>query len=348
MISFPEGEARASRAEAGFILPFVLVVISSLALIAAAAFGAVSRAVDVMAALEEGSAEDAALAAAEAQAAFAFLTSFPVSEGLWLGAPQNTADDQSGEPSIADRLASGDLSPDAVSSADYWRGNGASRSVMANGRVITVRYRDAGGLFALSSANEDRTALFLELLGLSRDAAEEMAARIADYEDPDHVRRFRGAERADYRLFSRPPPTNSPLRSPEELGRVLGFFEAAPLGFWREILDFATADQGVLLAYAAPPRLLPLVSTVTADDGGLDAISAQTRRPSGRARFLLKIDGEERSRTRAVDIRRPPAISQAPFQRFMVYETTEIAQRAPNLDVDLAPVLYPDLDRTPQ
>lgn len=337
-----------ARSEAGFILPFVLVVLSCLALIAAAAFGAVSKAVSVMTALEEGSAEDAALATAEAQAAFAFLTSTPVSEGLWLGAPAVAADDPSGEPTVADRLAAGTLDPGAVASDDYWRGNGAARSVFANGRRITVQYRDAGGLFALASANEDRTAVFLELLGLSRDAASEMAARIADYEDPDHVRRFRGAERADYRLFSRPPPTNSPLRNPEELGRVLGFFEVAPPGFWREVLDFATTDQGVLLAYAAPPRLLPLASAVGADDGGLDAISSQTRRPSGRARFLLHVTGEGRSRTRAVDIRRPPPISQAPFQRFMVYETTEIAQRAPSLDVENAPVLYPDFDRTPQ
>lgn len=343
--SSPKESAAPARGDEGFILPFVLVVIASLALVAAAAFAAVARSAETIQALDEGSAEDAALATAEAQAAFAFLTSTAVTEGIWLGAPDATAFGQPDTGAAAEKIAAAALAPDSVSSPDYWRANGASRTVAAQGRRVTVRYRDAAGLFSLSSTNEDKMALFLQTLGLSRDPAVEMAARIADYEDIDNVRRFRGAERADYRLFGRQPPTNSPLRTPEELGRVLGFFDAAPPGFWRDVVDFATADQSALLAYAAPPRLSLLVSAATADAGSFDAIGAQATRPSGRARFLLEVTGERRARTRAVDIRRPPAISQTPFQRFMVYEITEIAQRAPDPDVDLAPILFADLDR---
>ncbi len=336
------------RAESGFILPFALVVIASLALVAAAAFSAVSNSAETIRALDESAAEDIALATAEAQATYAFLTAAPVSEGIWLGSAA-TADGSSLD-GFAGTEAASPLSnnPALNASPMYWQGNGAARGVeTSSGRVI-VEYRDAAGLFPFSSADETKAGRFLEMFGFSRDAAVEMAARVADYEDPDNVRRFRGAERTDYRLFSRKPPSNSPLRTPEELGRVLGFFEAAPPNFWSDVVAYATAEQGTMLEYAAPPRLSPLAATTSASEGDLDAISAQARLPSPRARFLLKVTGERRTRTRAVDIRRSPSVSQSPFQRYIAYETTEFTKSTANGDVDIAPILFADPDRAPQ
>jgi hypothetical protein len=323
------------RRQSGFVLPFALVVIASLALIAAAAYAAVSKSAETMRAISEGAAEDIALTTAEAQATFAFLTAVPVAEGIWLGAP---------EIAVADDAASAADPSDRRDSPSRWGGTGQARAVDAQGRRVIVEYRDAAGLFPISSASEATMARFLETFGFSRDAAAEMAARIGDYEDLDNVRRFRGAERTDYRLFSRDPPTNSPLRAPEEVGRVLGFFEAAPAAFWSEVAVFATAEPGTIQKYAAPARLAPLIAASGAGDGDLDAIAAQSTLPSARARFLLRVSGERRTRTRAIEIRRSSLISQAPFRRYMVYETTEPAQSNTVGDVDPAPLLFVDPD----
>ncbi len=329
--------------EAGFVMPFVLLMIAGLSLIAAAAFATVSRAAAVMQALDDSAAADTALASAEAQSTFAFLTARPAPQGF----------DLVGGVPLLDGLSDPDVAGAAPPiSSLFWRADGAIKRIPAGSREVIVQLRDAAGLFPLRTASEDDMARFFSLLGMSPDDAERMAARVGDYQDADNIRRFKGAERADYRLFDRDPPANAPLRAPDELGRVAGMVAAAPPLFWQDLADLATIEPGTLMRYAAPPPLAPFAVSRTADPGDIDAIAASADIPSGRARFLLTVsEGPEpgsRVRLRAVDIRRPFALSQAPMQRYWVSERTRDFDPRIDNRSDGVPVLDAGAARVPQ
>ena len=325
-------------------MPIVLVSIAGIALLATAAFAVVTRSANTMRALDNTVQDDFLLLSAEAQATFYFLTAIPIREGLWMTPPSNDGPDIGGALGFNAALPE----PDSLLPEEYWHANGGERIFQAAGRQATIRYRDAAGLFPLGTTEEDDVVAFLTILGMDRNRAKPMAARILDYQDFNNVRRFQGAERADYRLFSQPPPTNSPLRTTAETARVLGMIEASPALFWQDVLELATVEQNAFLRYAAPQRLAPLFAEQTIPDDDINEIIANTSFPTDRARFLLEIRSEGRTRIRAIDIKRPRIVSQEPFQRYWIYEKTE-QRAAPSTDVtESAPILFPEASSDPQ
>ena len=338
---------RIHRSDHGFVLPVVLVSIAGIALLATAAFAVVTRSANTMRALDNTAQEDFLLLSAEAQATFYFLTSLPIRQGLWMTPPVNNPNNA---PNAAGALIDVNArpEPETLQPEEYWPATGGTRITRSAGRTATVRYRDAAGLFPLGTTEEEDVEDFLTIMGMDRNKAQNMTARLLDYQDFDNVRRFQGAERADYRLFSRPPPTNSPLRTTTEAARVLGMFDAAPALFWQDLLEFATVEQNTFLRYAAPQKLAPLFAQQFNEDDPVAEIFANANFPSDRARFLLEIRSENRTRKRAIDIKRPQVVSQEPYQRFWIYEKTE-QRAAPSTDVsESAQITFPNAQRGSQ
>ena len=337
MIGKAANYGRARRAESppqgdgqsGFVLPFVLVAIAGMALIASAAFSAVSRSAELMRAIDDDTALDAAFQTAEAQAVYTLLTAPPMADGVYVG-----DDTEAVRDAALSSFISG-VSAAPLPASEVWSATGEARRVSWSGISVSVAFRDAAGLFPLVDARADLYAAFLKRLGLKTADAEIMGARASDYQDINNVRQFRGAERAQYRLYgARSAPTNSPLRAHEELGNVLGMVEAAPSGFWDRLQDLSTPFPGVIRQYAAPPALSGLMDRSPLDPvDPLTVASADDVNFSGRARFLLTAKTERGLRTRAVEIANAAAATDLPFRRYWIYDRTRPADaNGPDID----------------
>ena len=292
-------------------MPFALIAIAALALVTLAGYRAVSSAAGVMTALQDETEVKRALASAEAEATFVFLTSPPVSQGIFTAAaaPPNI--------SAFDTIDAEDFSP-----AEHWRANGEARRAVTVSTQTTATYFDAGGFAPFAAINEDQVAEILTRAGFDRDNAEMFAARIGDYQDPDVRRRFRGAERPEYRLFGKPPPTGSPLRSVAELSSVLQFSEQATPQIWDYLSEYGRFLNfgGEIKLTMAPDELAALLDT---DNAGLGQLGVESRspQPSDTARFLLETQASGGlTRRRAVEIMRTPSAADKPFRRFWVYD----------------------------
>jgi general secretion pathway protein K len=105
-----------------------------------------------------------------------------------------------------------------------WRVDGTPIDVTFAGRILRVAIQDERGRIDLNTAPDELLAgLFRNAGGLSQDAADALVDRVADWRDPDDLRRLNGAEAADYRQAGRAYlPRNAPFQSVDELMLVLG------------------------------------------------------------------------------------------------------------------------------
>ncbi len=303
----------------GFALPFALVAIAAMAIIAAIGFRAVSDSTSVMNALQADIATERALVSAEAEAVFVYLTSAPVSGGIASGQAAAAADPV---------FDVNPVDPNERDPSQYWRADGQARSSGTPAQPVRVVYRDAAGLAPITSLPEDTLAAFLRKAGFEREDAPQFAARIGDYQDDDVNRRFRGAERADYRLFGAPPPTNSPLRAYQETASVLGVPDSAPPGFWTYLAEYGRFGRGGGFKPAfAPPEiadLFPERGGFALNPDPAEVAEAGDLRPSATARFLLEtpiVNGL--TRRRAVEIMRTAAAADVPFRREWIYDKAD-------------------------
>ena len=85
-----------------------------------------------------------------------------------------------------------------------------------------VRLQDTAGLIDLNAAEPAQLAKLIQALGASTEAAVGLADRIADWRDPDDIKRLHGAEGSDYLAAGLAPPGNRPFRLESELGDVMG------------------------------------------------------------------------------------------------------------------------------
>ena len=300
----------------GAALPLVLVMIFSLSTIAATAFRITSQSASLMIALQDETDASIALFSAEEEAAFVFLTSVGAPAGLFL-APDVLADDPALEP------------PDWSQFPDdqFWPALDGRRISRAGDRPVVVSYTDGGGFFSFAAADEDASSTFLEALGFNGDDAATLAARIADYQDADTVRRFRGGERADYRMLAKAAPTNSPLRNLSELGRVSGFDRLTNPAFWsraRRAASFAPIYSPMRRAYAVHPGVRAVVD-MQVDDDAFNEVTAASTTLSPRGRFVFTTMGNTSGKNgvlieRIVEFHRTPLAPDRPFMRFWVWE----------------------------
>ncbi len=333
-------QSTAQKRQHGFALPLVLVAIASLAIITLVGYRAVAGAAAIVMAIQDDARVEQAFFSAEAEAAFTFLSSPAVEGGIATG----------DGAIIANESPIGEAGVSGLGERQYWSANGERRISAYGSSATTVSYFDAAGFAPIDLMSEEDLTLLLSAAGFSGNDAELMAARIADFQDHGAQRRFRGAERADYRLFGIAAPTDSPLRKPGELAAVLGYADLAPPSSWDFMLD--NVRFGGLFSQFKP-RLGPeILASLFVDAGDspiasdpLESYGIQDVQPTETARFLLSHQADGRlTRRRAVEIMRTANAADKPFRRVWNYDkvnddngaATTASERR-----DMAPVYQP-------
>lgn len=340
------------RAEAGFVLPFALAAIAALAIISAAAYAIIEKANGAMAALVDDAALARAFATAEAEAVFIFMTSANRGGGVDPALdPQALALEAFGIARARDEEIS-----EPAPTGGLWSAAGGARASHSAGKSVRVIYRDILGFAPINAMNEGDIERFLQAGGIDGAQSQRMAARIADYRDIDAERRFQGAERADYRLYGVPIPSDAPFRSYEELSSVLEFSSAASPAFWRFARDAVSAHylQAGHAPEFAPPALQFLQPPPTSGaNAALENFRVAGAISDG-ARFLLEAQSASGDlRQRAFRVTRRPAAPDRPYRSVRLYDERAVAAaeeyepafgiEAEQWSVDgLAPVFEPE------
>lgn len=304
--------------ESGFVLPYVLAVVAILSLLTALGAEALMRSQGAIGEMADRNTLVWALDEAEAGATHVFLTRPMVSAGLDLSnRPVDEAELMMGEP----------LSEEGLDQADIWSATGGVRQAVIGDNVVEIAYQDADGLISLNSADLPVLTAWLKSVIGDGEEARILSARIADYRDADSMRQFLGAERADYRLARLSPPSNSNLRSFEEIGHIFGFAQKRSLD--REAFMYTTlfATSGMPRKAGIPVQLLPILSAFTGNLTGYsdDLVETQlidSRFPSERAQFVLTATSPNArfGLRRVVEIERTAGAADQPFTRRCVAE----------------------------
>lgn len=126
------------------------------------------------------------------------------------------------------------------------------------GAEVRLQITSEDGRLDLNRAGPELVAAVLRSAGADDETAEQLAAAIADFIDPDDVLTPLGAERSEYAEAGLPGPKNAPLEHEDELLGVLGMSPA----LYRRAVDAFT----VLSGRRAPKRgqELPIVRAALA------------------------------------------------------------------------------------
>ncbi len=306
----------------GAVLLIVLILIAGLALIAVETFRAVSTSAGLMSALQENAGASQALFSAEQETLFTYLTGQQTPRGLNVG--QSLDEDE---------ILFGDATFDQLDEQFIWSANGAERVSRQSTGPVSVSYQDGSAFVSLLYESPEVTQILFETLGWSKDESQEMSARLADYQDNDFIRRFRGAERSDYRLNRMPAPTDSPIRAMEELTSVIGYAEKVTSSDWRALeawASFNPASVKLNRAYMEPKFRLTFEAYEKTDPFS-DFVSISTT-PSKRGRFTFKFNQNGLIYQRIVEIDRTAIGAAQPFTRYWVSDHKLLNPRPNNAE----------------
>jgi general secretion pathway protein K len=129
-----------------------------------------------------------------------------------------------------------DLDPERA-----WRADRTVRTMRLGEGEVQIRIEDEDGKIDLNAAPLELLAGLFVAVGLSPDEAQTMAARIADYRDPDRDPEPQGAEDPDYIDQGRPAgAADRELFSSSELRNVLGMTPA----LYERVLPYVTIFSG--------------------------------------------------------------------------------------------------------
>jgi len=118
------------------------------------------------------------------------------------------------------RAMAGLLSPDP---AESWPADGRPHQIRLGEGTVEIRIEDESGKIDLNRADDATLESLLVSVGMAPGEARKLAAAIADYQDPDNVKRPGGAEAADYEQAGlNRRPKNGPFDDTQELLQVLG------------------------------------------------------------------------------------------------------------------------------
>ena len=147
---------------------------------------------------------------------------------------------------------------------ESWKADGVPRRWQDGGVVLEASVRDESSKIDINMAAEPLLkSLFVNLAGLSDADASALVEAIADWRDPDDLRRPNGAEAPDYRAAdSNYTPANRPFETVGELSRVLGM---TPAIYARVsgVLTVHSRQSGVNALTAERDALLALPGTST-------------------------------------------------------------------------------------
>jgi|GEM_PF-1987273 len=312
--------------QTGFVLPGVLAFIAAFTFIILTTAVTLERSRNLAVALERQQQLVAALDAAEAEATYLYMTGRGVVDAIEL-LPRERA--------VTDIVLGQFQSPppeeeEEAEALVVWPATGGLLLLDEAPYRTWAIYRDVSGLLSLSSGRAEIISDFLEEFDVDSSEADQLAARLRDYQDEDRLRRPLGAERADYRLRQMALPTDSPLRNPAELARVMGWEDLDfinDLEFLAHVTAAMTGDQPVL--GFAPDRLkLILANQPVRDASQIDPLTLAANLslvPRNRARFTLFAQDISTGelKVRLVEIERQPGAATAPYSRSFIAEFTD-------------------------
>jgi len=302
------------RQQSGFVLPFVLLTIAVVSLVATSTYLSLSKSTSLLINLQNRTAVEIALMSAEAETVFAFTTGTAGADGLQLPVPGTAA------PTAADLLTGGSGAP--LDPAMIWSPDGTIRQSSTNGLPILVGYRDASGLAPINRLDEEKLAGLMVLAGFEGEDALKVAAELADFIDTDVIRRVRGAERSDYRLFQKSPPPDSPLRRLAEIQGLLSLPDQLGEAFWQAMTALTTLNPNSFSMNAAFAPA-PLVGPVVEDDEFSSGFGGTTMRPTNLARFFFLSPDLARGKggfVRIIEIEKVVNAAPDPVRRTLVTE----------------------------
>ena len=228
--------------ENGFVLPYVLTVIAILALAGTIAMGRLQKSNQTLGAIASKAKTERMIDTAETISTFVLLGALPVNGGYDLN-PEGILATEFGfftpDGRRVDRREAEGIQ------RDVWFVTGDIRRIQTDEGVVYVSLQDVSGL---PSLNAPETAYLAEPLirsGANRRDVDDLVAKLADYIDTDSSRQQNGAEHFDYRLKNMRPPSNSPLRSYEELFSVIGWNEVLPSLDMTLFQDLTTLQTGI-------------------------------------------------------------------------------------------------------
>ncbi len=311
----------------GFVLPYVLVAIAIMSLVITIAAQRLQNISELILQIQNDTEAEMAFMSAEAEILYIYLTSIPAQGGMQLITRGEEQERRKRTP-VAPLNSSRDQD---LAWRNVWSGAGETRRVQTPYGDVMASYRDISGLIDINSAKENILEKFIISFDVRPSLAKALAATLVDYRDPNHQRKFRGAEAVDYRLRKLPPPTNSPLKSYNELNAILYWPEFLDAVDMHKFMDTTTlaGDVGYLrYAFVAPEMLEALglhTQKLQADFGsdGFLSYLVNEKFPSDRARFTLKIRTNSTGyRKRVVEFKRELSGLNKPFERFWIYDAT--------------------------
>ena len=322
----------------GFVLPYVLLVIAMLAIASALTAQYFIKTSALMREIDTQVQAQIAFANAESQAIYSILSSNPVDGGF----------DLSGE----EQLIPDDFLTEErdLSQNDIWLlGNELRIAPTEQGRVF-VKVDDLSGIISLNVAPKDYITKLLVYLDVPEQEALSLTAALMDYRDVDNVRQFRGAERADYRLRSMPPPTNSPLRHYAELYDVMGWRDALTGIDMRRLKSLTSLNQSypsLNRNFMSPElkTLFPEDDDTTSDEFDIFALAESSQaQPTNFSRVTLTYPSAEGVVwQRVIDIERRAGNPNKPFERKWLFDkvlNAEDAERYLGAPENLKNVVY--------
>ncbi len=300
--------------QSGFVLPFVLLTIAAVSLVATSTYLSLSQSTSLLIRLQDRTALEIAVMSAEAETLFAYTTGTAGENGLQLPVPGVAT------PTAADMLTGG--SGVAFDPTMIWAPDGAIRQSATHSLPILVGYRDASGLAPINRLEEDKLAALMTLAGFDGEDALKVAAELADFIDTDVIRRIRGAERSDYRLFQKTPPPDSPLRRLAEIQGLLSLPDQLGDAFWQALIAMTTLspNSSSMSAAFAPA---PLIGPVVEDDEFGMGFGSTTMRPTNRARFFFLAPSMAKGKggfVRIIEIEKVVNAAPDPVRRTLVTE----------------------------
>lgn len=312
----------------GFVLPYVLVVIAVLAIATTIAAERLQSSINILIQMQDQNRIKRQLFTAEAEAVYGLLTGINIDGAVDLN-PDSPIVSEFGFITSTGEFNAG-VPDNKDFNRDLWSGSGGKRiSFQEHGNVI-IELRDVTGLISLSTGSDTNIISALEVLGVKKNMARSLTAKLRDYSDADNQRLFRGGERADYILQDMAPPTNSPLRNYNELSHIIEW-ENSLKGIDIYTLKNITTLQPVSKVnktYATPEvaKIIGLDAqerTSTDDLFDLADLAAESTNLSDLSRLSLwakKRDGPYVKRV--IEIQRTANHIEKPFRKFWVYETT--------------------------
>ncbi len=154
------------------------------------------------------------------------------------------------------------------------------RPYAATGTGLWLSLQDAAGLINLDALGPAGFQRLFGVLGAPPGARSAMTDRLADYIDPDSLKRADGAEAADYDRAGLAPPPDAPLRKTAQVFGVLGWDAAVSSEAWAALADEVTTDptSAGLNVNTAPPTALRVLLGLSAAQAEA-AVKARAQAP---------------------------------------------------------------------